>query len=136
MLDKGWHLDCLQRPDGIHAMVTASHTDEIVDKYLEDLAEAVKTAKAHPELADKGAAATYGMASHLPMRKMVKKEILNMFANSYRLNAKELDLENASEEMGGEEDGDDADSNSMPSFVTKIINWYVKRKSSKANKSK
>jgi sphinganine-1-phosphate aldolase len=135
MLDKGWHLDCLQRPDGIHAMVTASHTDEIVDKYLEDLAEAVKTAKAHPELADKGAAATYGMASHLPMRKMVKKEILNMFANSYRLNAKELDLENASEEMGGEEDGDDADSNSMPSFVTKIINWYVKRKSSKANKS-
>ena len=38
--------------------------------------------------------------------------------------------------MGGEEDGDDADSNSMPSFVTKIINWYVKRKFSKANKSK
>lgn len=126
MLKKGWHLDCLQRPDGIHAMVTASHTDEIINKYLEDLKEAIATSKAHPELADKGAAATYGMVSHLPLRKMVGKEILNMFADSYRLNAKEIDLDSA--EMS-EEGGEDSDNKSMPAFVQKIINWYVKKKS-------
>lgn len=129
MLKYGWHLDCLQRPDGIHAMVTASHTDEIVDKYLSDLKQAIKTAKEHPELAERGAAATYGMVSHLPLRKMVGKEILNMFANSYRLNAKEINLESDDVQMSKEE-GEDSSEKQLPAFVQKIINWYVEKKSS------
>ena len=130
MLDKGWHLDCLQRPDGIHAMVTASHTDEIVDKYLEDLKEAISKTKAHPELAEKGAAATYGMVSHLPMRKMVKKEILNMFANSYKLNSKEINLGEESISSNGEENSE-IGNKAKQKTIDKIINWYVKKKSNK-----
>lgn len=129
MLNKGWHLDCLQRPDGIHAMVTASHTDEIIDNYLKDLKISVKTAKEHPELAKKGAAATYGMVSHLPMRKMVRKEILNLFANSYKLNAKEINLDDTDNTIS---ENDESSNNVTKSkFIDKIINWYVKKKSSK-----
>lgn len=74
MEEKGWHIDRLQFPDALHAMVTAPH-EKVVDQYLADLREAVETVKAHPELADKGQAATYGLVAHLPLRGMVRKQV-------------------------------------------------------------
>ena len=47
---KGWKINRLQNPDGLHAMITAQHLT-VVDDYLRDLQEAVATVKAHPELA-------------------------------------------------------------------------------------
>lgn len=126
MEEKGWHIDRLQHPDALHAMVTASH-DKVVDQYLEDLRASVAYAKEHPELADSGQAATYGMISHIPLRGMVRKQVLDMFANSYKLNAEELDLSDSASMTpgsGSEEEG-------KKGLVDKIISWYVRKKSAK-----
>jgi sphinganine-1-phosphate aldolase len=88
---KGWQINRLQNPDGLHAMITAQHLDVVAD-YLRDLKEAVATVKAHPELAQAGSAATYGMLSHIPLRGMVKNRLLDMFAGMYRAGGAEVDL--------------------------------------------
>ena len=88
---KGWSVNRLQFPDGLHAMVTAQHL-AVIDDYLRDLREAVAVVKADPGLADKGSAATYGMMAHLPLRGMVRHKVLELFADSYRLGGPPLGL--------------------------------------------
>lgn len=123
MEKKGWHIDRIQRPDALHAMVTAPH-DKVIEQYLEDLKEAVEIVRAHPELADSGQAATYGMVSHIPLRGMVRKQVLEIFANSYKLSAEEIDLSDSdSVSPGANAEGE------KKSVVDKIISWYVKKKS-------
>ena len=124
MEKKGWLIDRLQRPDALHAMVTASH-DKIIGQYLTDLKEAVAIVLAHPELGETGQAATYGMISHIPLRGMVRKQVSDMFANSYKLNAKEIDLSD-SEALAPEVDTAD-NSPGKKRIVQTLINWYVKR---------
>jgi len=77
-----WHIDRLQRPDALHAMVTPAHS-AAVDRYLDDLREAVAVVRAHPELARQGGAATYGMISAVPLRGMIKKNVLKMMMDFY-----------------------------------------------------
>ena len=124
---KGWHIDRLQHPDALHAMITAPH-DKVIDEYLADLKEAVAVAKAHPELAQTGEAATYGMIAHIPLKGMVRKQVLDMFATSYRLDAQEIDLSDSAAMTPGGESGADA---SKQSLQQKAINWYVNKKSGK-----
>ncbi len=124
MEEKGWHIDRIQRPDALHAMVTASH-EKVVESYLSDLRESVEYVRQHPELADSGQAATYGLVSHLPLRGMVKKQVLDIFANSYKLNAEEIDLSDSDAMTPGEGQSE----NEKKSVVDKIINWYVRKKS-------
>lgn len=128
MEEKGWHIDRLQRPDALHAMVTASH-DRVVDEYLADLAEATSHVRAHPELAETGQAATYGMISHIPLRGMVRKQVLDMFAASYTLSAAEIDLSDSASLAGG--DGPEGGTTATVGLVQKAINWYVKRQQAK-----
>ena len=125
----GWHIDRLQRPDALHAMVTASH-DRVVDEYIADLAQAVGHVRAHPELAESGQAATYGMISHIPLRGMVRKQVLDMFASSYRLSAGEIDLSDSQSLAAGGAEGGAAG----PGLVQRVLNWYVKRQSAKGSK--
>jgi len=129
MEKKGWHIDRLQRPDALHAMVTASH-DRVVDRYLADLALAVERVRAHPELAESGQAATYGMISHIPLRGMVRKQVLDMFAASYRLSAGEIDLSDSQALAAGGGEGGAAG----PGLVQRLLNWYVKRQSARDSK--
>jgi len=79
---KGWHIDRLQKPDALHAMVTPLHA-EVVDEYLADLRAGVETVKADPELATKGGAAMYGMISHVPLRGMIRKTVMKMMLDMY-----------------------------------------------------
>jgi len=125
MEEKGWHIDRIQRPDALHAMVTAPH-EKIIDDYLQDLRDATEYIRQHPELADNGQAATYGMVSHIPLRSMVKKQILDIFAASYRLGAEEVDISDSSAMTpgGSKEAG-------KKSIVDKAISWYVRKKSAK-----
>ncbi|MBQ9850037.1 MAG: aspartate aminotransferase family protein [Clostridia bacterium] len=127
MEEKGWHIDRLQFPDALHAMVTAPH-EKVVDQYLADLRDAVDTVRAHPELADKGQAATYGLVAHLPLRGMVRKQVLDIFANSYKLNAQEIDLSDSDAVApgGGENGGEE-----KKGLLDKVISWYVKKQSAK-----
>ena len=92
---KGWQINRLQNPDGLHAMITAQHL-EVMDAYLCDLRESVATVKAHPELAQAGSAATYGMMAHIPLRGMVKNRVLEMFAGMYKAGGAQVDLHAAS----------------------------------------
>lgn len=93
MENRGWHIDRLQRPDALHAMVTPRHAD-VVDAYLSDLRESVAHVKAHPELATQGGAAMYGMMSSIPLRGMVKKNVLKMMAAMYGPDGEMPDMDN------------------------------------------
>ena len=96
---KGWQVNRLQFPDGLHAMITAQHLP-VIDAYLRDLRDAVATVKADPGLAGKGRAATYGMMAHLPLRGMVRHKVLELFANSYRAGGPPLNLDASAGEGG------------------------------------
>jgi glutamate/tyrosine decarboxylase-like PLP-dependent enzyme len=125
MEKKGWLIDRLQRPDALHAMVTASH-DAVVDTCLADLAETVAQVRAHPELAESGQATTYGMISHIPLRGMVHKQVLNMFAATYCLSGGEIDLSDSASLAGGA--GKSASGvQARVGLVQRLMNWYVKR---------
>ena len=116
MDDQGWQVNRLQFPDGLHAMITASHLP-VVDTYLRDLRQAVATVKADPSLAGKGRAATYGMMAHLPLRGVVRSKVLHLFADSYRAGGAPLDLESAGE----------GDAASKP-LLERLAAWYVARR--------
>lgn len=91
MEKRGWNVNRVQNPDGIHAMVTARHR-AVTGEYLADLEQAVATVRADPSLARTGGAATYGMLAHVPLRGMVKARVLDTFAAMYRAGGGELDL--------------------------------------------
>jgi glutamate/tyrosine decarboxylase-like PLP-dependent enzyme len=82
MEDKGWHVDRLQRPEGLHAMVTPAH-EAVADQYLSDLREAVARVRANPGLSSRGNAALYGMIAHVPFRGLIKKEVGKMMEKMY-----------------------------------------------------
>lgn len=98
MEQRGWHIDRQQRPESLHAMVTPMHLD-VAERYLADLAESVAHVRANPNLSATGSAATYGMVSKVPMRKMVKKNVLKIMKESYGPQGGRLDIANR-------EDGD------------------------------
>ncbi|OPL11348.1 MAG: sphingosine-1-phosphate lyase [delta proteobacterium MLS_D] len=118
MEKKGWHIDRLQRPEALHAMVTPLHAG-VVNEYLDDLARAVETARANPELALQGGAAMYGMIASIPLRGMVRKNILDMFAGMYGPDAKMIDPATASVEGGDDEAG-------KVTFAEKAAAFYLK----------
>jgi len=122
---KGWQVNRNQKPNGLHAMVTAQHL-KVVDQYLEDLKECVAIVKANPELANQGGAATYGMMAHIPMRGMVKKKVLEIYSNLYKAGGGEMDLAAQAEQ--------DTDEEVKQGLVDRVLAWYVKRQTQKAAK--
>lgn len=118
---RGWNINRLQDPDGLHAMVTAGHL-AVVEEYLHDLTQAVAAVKADPGLARSGSAATYGMLSHVPLRGLVKKKVLDMFAQMYRAGGAPLDLHAPADAVpktsGGRVDG----------WLDRLAGWYAQRR--------
>ncbi|NLA11154.1 MAG: aspartate aminotransferase family protein [Firmicutes bacterium] len=82
MEEQGWLVDRLQRPEALHAMVTPLH-ERIVDKFVTDLKQSVERVLADPSLAKQGNAALYGMIAKVPLRGLVKKEVLKMMEQIY-----------------------------------------------------
>ncbi len=82
MEKRGWHIDRQQKPECLHAMVTPLH-QTVTNHYLSDLADSVAHVRANPKLSTQGGAATYGMVSKVPFRKMVKKNVLEMMREMY-----------------------------------------------------
>lgn len=117
---KGWKVNRLQKPDGLHAMITAGHL-AVVDDYLRDLKDAVATVKADPALARQGSAATYGMMSHVPLRGVVREKVLDLFVQMYRAGGGEVDLHEAPAPKGR-----------VDALVERIAKWYVNRAQRKA----
>ncbi len=125
MEHKGWQINRLQKPDGLHAMITARHLD-VVEDYLRDLQDAVATVRADPTLAEQGGAATYGLMAHIPLRGMVKQQVLDIFCGMYRAGGTAIDL---SAHAGNHGVGHDAPGAARRSLVERLARWYVKRTS-------
>jgi hypothetical protein len=117
MEQRGWHIDRLQRPDALHVMVTPLHL-QVIEDYLIDLKTSVDHVRRHPELATKGGAAMYGMISHIPLRGMVKKTVLRMFADMYGPDAKMISPQDTT--MEGEAPAE------QPDLATRAATWYLK----------
>ncbi len=120
MEKRGWQIDRLQFPEALHAMVTPLHA-AIVTRYLKDLRQAVRTVKGKPELSEKGAAAMYGMIANIPLRGMVRKNVLKMFAEMYGPDAKMIDPATAG--LSSDEGGGD-----KPDFATRVAMAYLRVK--------
>lgn len=101
MQEKGWHIDRLLHPDGLHAMITCSHTD-VIDAYLRDLREAVEAVKGKPTLAMQGEAATYSTVGHIPLKGVVRNTVLNTFAQSYEVSQGLIDIASSAAITGNE----------------------------------
>ena len=123
---RGWSINRLQNPDGLHAMVTAQHLD-VVDSYLADLRAAVDTVRSHPELAQQGHAATYGMLSHVPLRGMVKRRVLDIFAAMYAPGGAEIDLSAGVDNTSAEPDGGHAKAPLLERLMMQYVNWKSRR---------
>ncbi len=80
--EKGWHMDRQHKPACLHATVTGNHK-KIIGTFLADLKWAVSYAKKHPEAANKGNAAMYGMAAKLPLRGLVKISVQRVLEGMY-----------------------------------------------------
>ncbi len=114
---RGWQVNRLQKPDGLHAMITARHLD-VMDDYLRDLQASVAAVKADPSLAAKGGAATYGMMAHIPLRGMVKGKVLDLFANLYKAGGGAIDLGSAAGTAPGQEQAREP-------LAERLARWYV-----------
>ncbi|XP_073222300.1 sphingosine-1-phosphate lyase [Cicer arietinum] len=82
MSSKGWHLNALQRPNSIHICVTLQHVP-VVEDFLRDLKESVKTVKENPGPISGGLAPIYGAAGKMPDRGMVQELLVDFMDGSY-----------------------------------------------------
>jgi len=80
--ESGWHVDRLQRPESIHLIINAGHA-QVAAQYLADLRTAVDHVVAHPEAALEGQAPMYGLIAKAPLRRMVKRNVVNILAQLY-----------------------------------------------------
>lgn len=122
---RGWSINRLQNPDGLHAMVTAHHLD-VVDSYLTDLRLAVDTVRAHPELAQQGAAATYGMLSHVPLRGLVKRRVLDIFADMYAPGGSAIKLA-AADDVSDDPSAAHPKAPLIERMLMQYVNWKSRR---------
>ncbi|CAJ1839172.1 unnamed protein product [Sphenostylis stenocarpa] len=76
MSSKGWHLNALQRPNSIHICVTLQHVP-IIEDFLNDLKESVKTVKENPGPISGGLAPIYGAAGKMPDRGTVQELLVD-----------------------------------------------------------
>lgn len=76
---RGWNLNALQFPFGIHICITYLHThDGVAQRFIADLKEIVADIRKNPCDDAQGAAAIYGMSQSIPDRSMVG-EIATLF---------------------------------------------------------
>lgn len=69
---KGWNLNTLQFPSGIHICVTNIHTkDGISDRFIKDVETFVKEIMKNPEKPVEGKMAIYGVSQTIPDRSIV-----------------------------------------------------------------
>lgn len=69
---KGWNLNALQFPSGIHICVTYMHTkDGIADRFIKDVETIVKELMKNPEKPVEGKMAIYGVSQTIPDRSIV-----------------------------------------------------------------
>jgi glutamate/tyrosine decarboxylase-like PLP-dependent enzyme len=79
---KRWHIDRLQRPESLHLILNPGH-GEVIDEFFTDLRDAVEYVQAHPESAFEGSAPMYGLIAKIPLRRLVKSQVLAIIEKMY-----------------------------------------------------
>ncbi|CAH1119293.1 unnamed protein product [Phaedon cochleariae] len=70
--ERGWNLNVLQFPSGIHLCITHMHTQPgVADKFLEDVKSSLTEIMKNPSEPVEGKMALYGVAQQLPDRSIV-----------------------------------------------------------------
>ena len=100
MESRGWHIDRLQRPEALHAMVTPLHA-KVAKRYLGDLKKSVQEVMSNPKLALSGSAPMYGMIAAVPLRGMIKNQVVNMMKDLYGPGGKMPDMAGSQEAGAG-----------------------------------
>jgi len=106
--ERGWHVDRLQYPESIHLILNPGH-EHVVDEYLEDLRAAVAHVQAHPDAALEGSAPMYGLVAKAPMRRMVKRNVLQVIERLH---------------SGADDGGDDA--TRLPAPLLRLMRWRAR----------
>lgn len=112
----GWHIDRQQKPNSLHAMVTINHKNHY-EKYLADLIGAVSIVRQQPDLAQQGNAAMYGMVAQMPLRGLVKNNVLKMMETMY--SSKNNTFGNSLDSIG---------SNKSVDIGVKVLTFFSKTK--------
>jgi len=76
MARKGWSLNALHRPNGVHLCVTRKTVGN-EDKFIKDLRSCIEEVKDNKSLEKEGNAPLYGLASTFPDRSAVKDLVTN-----------------------------------------------------------
>ncbi len=95
---RGWHIDRQQRPECLHLMVTPRHA-QVADEFLAHLAAAVEAVRGRQDLATSGAAAMYGMIAHIPVRRLVKENVLKMMTDLYGPSGQQPQLDSEQDDL-------------------------------------
>lgn len=85
MTSRGWSLNPLQKPAGVHLSVTLRHAQSgVSERFTDDLKAAVAHVKANPQETG-GSAPIYGTASTLPLRGVVAEMLKRYIDLLYKL---------------------------------------------------
>ncbi|XP_046738089.1 sphingosine-1-phosphate lyase [Diprion similis] len=98
---KGWNLNPLQFPSGIHICVTHLHTEPgFADKFLEDVRTELAVILQTPEAPVEGKLAMYGMSQSIPDRSVIG-EFTRFFLDSmYYIPSKEVEIKSNGKPSG------------------------------------
>ena len=91
--EKGWHTDRQQKPPSLHVMITTAH-ENVAGSYVADLKEAIAEIKKNPERNKTGNAAMYGMMAKVPVRKLIKNELMKVMKEMYSVSGETPTLDN------------------------------------------
>ena len=85
MKKKGWHLNDLQKPAGVHIAVTMPHTQEgVAEKFVTDARQCVEAVKKDEDGNITGMGAMYGSTSKIPDRSIVNEIALSFIELLYK----------------------------------------------------
>lgn len=83
LASKGWHLNPLQFPSGLHIAVTMLHTRTgVADRFIKDIQDIAAKLMKNPGQKANGKGAIYGMSQQIPDRSIVS-EICTAFLDTY-----------------------------------------------------
>ncbi|KAM3967185.1 sphingosine-1-phosphate lyase [Aphomia sociella] len=83
---KGWSLNALQFPSGIHICITHAHTAAgVAERFVEDVRAAAAYCREHAGVPVEGKMAIYGVAQSLPDRSLVSDITKNFIDSMYYL---------------------------------------------------
>lgn len=87
---KGWFFDRNQNPESLHFTISPHH-DEFIREFIEDLKDSIKEARKKAPHEKSKQASMYGMVANMPLRGVIKNQVLKMMEEMYSASGKNID---------------------------------------------